>query len=71
LVKATAERYVNSLDVGKPVVISELIRVIQGLPGVFSVSILNTRPAATDDRIVVSEIEKCFVIDISRDISVG
>jgi hypothetical protein len=71
LVKATAERYVNSLGVGKPVVISELIRVIQGLPGVFSVSILSTRPPATDDRIVVSEIEKCFVISIEKDVSVG
>jgi len=71
LVKATAERYVNTLGVGKPVVISEIIRVIQGLPGVFSVTVLNTRPAAMEDRIVVSEIEKPFVIDITKDISVG
>ncbi|MEM4379056.1 MAG: baseplate J/gp47 family protein [Thermoplasmatales archaeon] len=71
LVKATVERYINTLGVGRPVVLSEIIRVVQGLPGVFSVTILSTRPVANDDRIVVSEIEKPYIIDITRDISVG
>jgi hypothetical protein len=71
LIKATVERYINSVGVGKPVVISEIIRVVQGLPGVFSVAVLATRPAAIEDRIVTSETEKPFVINVFEDISVG
>lgn len=71
LVKATAANYVNGLGVGKPVVLSEIIRVIQALPGVFSVKIVSTFPDADDDRIVVGDIEKAFILDIVRDVTVG
>jgi hypothetical protein len=71
LVRATAANSINNLGVGQPVVLSEIVRVIQALPGVFSVKILNTRPAADDDRIVVGDIEKAFVLDTTRDITVG
>lgn len=71
LIKSTVETYINNLGVGKPVVISEIIRIVQGLPGVFSVTVIDTNPDADGDRIVSGEIEKPFVLDIERDISVG
>lgn len=71
LVKSTVANYVNSLGVGKPVVISEIGRVVQSLPGVFSVKILGTLPEVDDDRIVIGDIEKAFILDVTRDITVG
>jgi hypothetical protein len=71
LVKSSVEVYVNGLGPGKPVVISEIIRIVKGLPGVFSVTVISTTPVADGDRIVVGEIEKAFVLDIERDITVG
>lgn len=71
IVKATVASYINGLGVGNPVVISEIISAVQALPGVFSVTVLSANPPATGDRIVVSDIEKAFVIDISKDVTVG
>ena len=71
LVKSTVAGYVNNLGAGAPVVISEIQRVVQSLPGVFSVKVLSTLPVADDDRIVVSDTEKAFVLNIDTDITVG
>ena len=71
LVRARVASYINGLGVGKPVVLAEIIKNVQSLPGVFSVTILGTLPTATDDRIVVGTIEKAFVLDSTKDISVG
>jgi hypothetical protein len=71
LIKSTVASYVTRLDVGKPVVISEVIRRVQSLPGVFSVKVLSTLPVADDDRIVVSDNEKAVIINISNDITIG
>lgn len=71
LIKATVAAYINGLGVGKPVVISEIIRIVQGLSGVFSVAVSGTVPVADDDRIVVSEQEKAVVLSSDKDIVVG
>jgi uncharacterized phage protein gp47/JayE len=71
LIQSTVANYVNSLGEGKPVILSEIVRVVQSLPGVFSVTIISTLPVATDDRIVVADNEKALVLDITESISVG
>jgi hypothetical protein len=71
VVKATVASYVNGLGVGKPVVLSEIISVVQRLPGVFSVKILDSLPIASDDRIVVAAQEKPFILDVNRDVVIG
>lgn len=71
LVKSSVSGYVNSLGVGQPVVLSEVVRIVQGLPGVFSVTVTSTTPAADDDRITVAENEKAFILNQVSDITVG
>ena len=71
VVRATVSTYINSLGVGQSVILAEIVRVVQSLPGVYSVTVLSSLPAATFDRIVVSSIEKCLVLDASRDINIG
>lgn len=71
LVKSTVAGYINGLDVGQPVVLSEIIREVQSLPGVFSVQILSTLPVADGDRITTSESEKAFVLSATNDIVLG
>jgi hypothetical protein len=71
IIKSTVSSYVNRLGVGQPVVLSEIIRTVQSLAGVFSVQIVSTTPAVTDDRIVVSDIEKAFILNAATDITVG
>jgi hypothetical protein len=71
LVKSSVSGYVNSLGVGSPVILSEVIRIVQGLPGVLSVTIVTTTPVADEDRITVAENEKAFILDQVNDITVG
>jgi len=71
LVKASIADYVNALGVGKEIVLSEIIRVVQSLPGVFSVQILSTLPVADDGKIVVADQEKAFILSITKDITIG
>lgn len=71
IIKSTVASYINRLGVGKPVIISEIIRVVQGLPGVYSVTVTSTIPTATDDRIVVGDMEVMLVLDTDTDITVG
>lgn len=71
LVKASIADYVNDLGVGKAVVLSEIVRVVQSLPGVFSVQILSTLPVADDAKIVVADQEKAFILSITKDITIG
>jgi hypothetical protein len=71
IIKSTVAGYINKLGVGKPVVISEVIKIVQGLPGVYSVSVTSTLPPVTDDRIVVSDIETASVHNVDTDITVG
>src|SRR5690606_3796089 len=42
IIRSTVASYINNLGVGQPVVLSEMIRLVQGLPGVFSVTITAT-----------------------------
>lgn len=70
LIKSALSSSVNGLGVGQPVVISELIRVVQSLPGVFSVEITGTTPAAVDGRIVTASQEKALILSVD-DITVG
>jgi hypothetical protein len=71
VIRASVASYINGLGVGRAVVLSEIIKIVQSLPGVFSVQIVGSLPQALDDRIPVSDIEKAFVLDANRDISVG
>lgn len=71
IIKSTVASYVNRLGVGQPVIIAEIVRIVQGLPGVYSVTVTATTPVVTDDRIVVSDIEKAFVLNTATDITVG
>ena len=71
IIKSTVAGYINALGVGKPVVISEIVRLVQGLPGVYSVTVTSTKPEVTDDRIVISDIESASVHNVDTDISVG
>lgn len=70
-VRATVAGYINKLSVGKPVILSEIIRVVQSLPGVFSVVVLETLPTAQGDRIVVGDVEKAVVFDAESDVVVS
>lgn len=71
LVKDTVASYVNGLGVGQPVILSAVIRLVQGLPGVFSCSIISTMPSADDDRVTTGENEKAFILSQVTDISIG
>lgn len=71
IVKSTVAGYVNALGVGKPVILSEVIKIVQSLAGVFSVQVVSTSPAATDSRIAVADIEKAAVLDSNTDIVVS
>jgi uncharacterized phage protein gp47/JayE len=70
-VRATVAGYINKLSVGRPVVLSEIIRSVQSLPGVFSVTIIETKPVSQGDRIVVGDVEKAIVFDAENDIIVS
>jgi len=70
-VRATVAGYINKLSVGKPVILSEIIRAVQSLPGVFSVTIIDTKPTSQGDRIVVGDVEKAIVFDTENDIIVS
>jgi hypothetical protein len=71
LIKSTTAGYINGLGTGKPIIISEIIRTVQSLPGVLSVKVLTTSPAYDDDRIIVADSEKAVVLNASTDISIG
>ena len=71
IVKSTVAGYVNALGVGRPVILSEVIKIVQSLAGVFSVQIVSTSPAFTDSRIAVADIEKAAVLDSNTDIVVS
>lgn len=71
LVKSAVASYVNGLDVGDAVVLAEIVRVVQGLPGVYSVTIISTTPTADVDRVTVGESERAFVLDQTTAITVG
>lgn len=56
-VKSTISTYVNSLGVGKEVVLSEISKRIQNVPGVRNVVITSSIPAAEDGVIKVGSFE--------------
>jgi len=70
-VRATVAGYINKLAVGQPVVLAEIIKAVQSLPGVFSVTLIETLPASQGDRIVVGDTEKAIVFDAEKDIVVS
>ena len=65
IIKSSVSGYINGLGGGSSVVVSEIIAIVQGLPGVLSVSIISTLPVANNGSIVVSSTEKAFVLDSS------
>ena len=71
LVKSSVASYVNGLGVGKSVILSEIVKTVQLLPGVLSVQILSTTPEAYQDRITASETEKAVILNASTDVTVG
>ena len=71
VVKSTVAQYINGLGIGQAVILSEIISIVQNLPGVLSVTIASTLPSVKDDRIDVSDFEKAFVLNINTDIVVG
>ena len=65
IIKASVSGYINGLGGGSSVIVSEIISIVQGLPGVLSVSVISTLPVANNGSIVVSSTEKAFVLDLS------
>jgi hypothetical protein len=68
-VKSAITSYVNSLGVGQEVVVSEMIRRVQQVPGVRSVIIESTSPNNVDGVISTGSYEVARVVDQS-DISI-
>jgi hypothetical protein len=62
---------ISGLGIGQSVILSELIGLVQDIPGVTSVEIIETLPIAVDGRIPVADNEKAVVIDPTTNINVG
>jgi uncharacterized phage protein gp47/JayE len=71
IVKSTVAGYVNALGVGKPVILSEIIQIVQSLAGVYSVQIVGSQPVATENRIAVGDVEKAYILNSDADIVVS
>lgn len=71
VVRSSIASFVSSLGLGQAVILSELIGLVQDIPGVTSVEIIETFPIAVDGRIPVADNEKAVVIDPTSNINVG
>jgi len=70
-VRSSVVSFVSSLGLGQSVILSELISLVQDIPGIVSVEIINTLPVAVDGKIAVADNEKAVIIDAATNISVG
>lgn len=71
VVRSSIASFVSSLGLGQSVILSELISIVQEIPGVTSVEIIETLPLAVDGKITVADNEKAVVIDPATNINVG
>jgi hypothetical protein len=71
IVRSSVVSFVSSLGLGQSVILSELISLVQDIPGVVSVEIVSTLPEAVDGKIAVADNEKPVIIDPATNISVG
>lgn len=71
VVRSSVASFVGGLGLGQAVILSELIGLVQDIPGVTSVEIIETLPVAVDGRIPVADNEKVVVIDPATNINVG
>ena len=71
VVRSAVVSFIGSLGIGQSVILSELIGLVQDIPGVTSVEIIETLPKAVDGRIPVADNEKAVVIDPTTNINVG
>lgn len=71
VVRSAVASFVGGLGLGQAVILSELIGLVQDIPGVNSVEIIETLPLAVDGRIPVADNEKAVVIDPATNINVG
>ena len=71
VVRSAVVSFIGSLGIGQSVILSELIGLVQDIPGVTSVEIIETLPIAVDGRIPVADNEKAVVIDPTTNINVG
>lgn len=71
VVRSAVASFVGGLGLGQAVILSELIGLVQNIPGVNSVEIIETLPLAVDGRIPVADNEKAVVIDPATNINVG
>jgi hypothetical protein len=65
-VKSTITNYIKGLGVGESVVLSEIIKRVQQIPGVLSVVIDSTTPSANNGIISVSSIEVARIVKDSN-----
>lgn len=70
-VRSSVASFVSSLGLGQSVILSELISLVQDIPGIVSVEIISTLPTAVDGKIAVADNEKAVIIDAATNISVG
>ena len=71
IVRSSVVSFVSSLGLGQSVILSELISLVQDIPGVVSVEVVSTLPEAVDGKIAVADNEKPVIIDPATNISVG
>jgi hypothetical protein len=71
IARSTVTSFISSLGLGQAVILSELISIVQDIPGVVSIEIIDTLPLAVDGKIPVADNEKAVIIDPATTISVG
>lgn len=71
IIRSTVATFISGLGLGQDVILSEVISTVQGIPGVASVQVISTTPAAVDGNIPVADNEKAVVIDPETNINVG
>ena len=69
--QSTVAGYINSLPVGSAVILSEIIKIVQSLSGVYSIEVTSTFPVAQNGKIPVGNIEKAYILDASTDIVIS
>jgi uncharacterized phage protein gp47/JayE len=71
IIRSSITSFISGLGLGQDVILSEVISVVQDIPGVASVQVISTLPEAVDGSIPVADNEKAVVIDPETNINVG
>jgi Baseplate J-like protein len=71
IIRSTVVSFISGLGIGQPVILSEIIGLVQNIAGVTSVEVVETLPLAVDGRIPVADNEKVIVVDPPNNINVG